>query len=115
MGTTWNSISTSAAGVTSASMKRVFSFIRRRLASRAPQPRLGGGDLPPGHRVETSNSGRNESLVARRGALNFLDVLGQHLRYVLALAGKRRDCHVRICLVHGRPFGEIVRRMCDRR
>src|SRR5215510_5560305 len=115
MGTTWNSSSTSAAGVTSASMKRVFSFIRSKLSSRPPQTRMARRDLPPGHRVATPNSGRNESLVARRGALNFLDVLGQHLRYVLALAGERRDRHVRICFVHSRPLSEVVRRMRDRR
>jgi hypothetical protein len=31
MGTTWNNNSTSAAGVISASMKRVFSFIERKI------------------------------------------------------------------------------------
>src|SRR6476660_9212792 len=54
------------------------------------------------------------ALVARRGAMDLVDVVGQHLRYVLALAGERRDRHVRIGLVHLRPLGEIIRRVRDR-
>src|SRR5262245_61440857 len=116
MGTTWNNTSTSAAGVISASMKRVFSFIRRRLPSRPPQHAMARSHVLPGHGVDTSSSGRKQaSLVAGRGAVDFLGVFGQHLRYVLALAGERRDRHVRICFVHGRPLREVVGRMRDRR
>src|SRR5262249_26421662 len=116
MGTTWNNTSTSAAGVINASMKRVFSFIRRRLPSRPPQHAMARSHLLPGHSVDTSSSARKQaSLVAGRRAVDFVGVFGQHLRYVLALAGERRDRHVRICFVHSRPLSEVVRRMRDRR
>src|SRR5258708_32357934 len=84
MGTTWNNTSTSAAGAISASMKRVFSFIRMRLPSRPPQHAMARSHLLPGHRGHASSSGRKyEALDAGRGPVEFLDVLGRHHRYDL--------------------------------